>query len=202
MVNFVLGLFLIAFAAVMGFYGTQLARDGWAKIFSVPSAVADTENQPVNIQGNGNIVTQGQTGGNNIVMNQAPAPRRLSDQQQVMLIDALKSFHGQRVSIFCLRGDHESLDFVKDFIKMFSAAGWTHNGTGINQIEVSNMTLPKGIGVLHIQQGEVLSGEIQKANNVLSSALISAGLAKSEMYISLPFPREGKVFLWIGRKPE
>lgn len=103
------------------------------------------------------------------------------------------------VSIVCVRGGHESLDFAKDFIKMFSAAGWT---TGINQIQVSNMTLPKGIGVLHIQEGEVLSGEIQKANNVLSSALISVGLAGREMYISLPFPREGKVFLWIGRKPE
>ena len=38
MTQFVLGLLLIAFAAVVGFYGTQLAREGWAKISSPPAA--------------------------------------------------------------------------------------------------------------------------------------------------------------------
>lgn len=38
MTQFVLGLVLIAFAAVVGFYGTQLAREGWAKISSPPTA--------------------------------------------------------------------------------------------------------------------------------------------------------------------
>jgi len=38
MTQFVFGLVLIAFAAVVGFYGTQLAREGWTKIFSPPSA--------------------------------------------------------------------------------------------------------------------------------------------------------------------
>jgi hypothetical protein len=38
MTQLALGLALIAFAAVVAFYGTQLAREGWTKIFSPPTA--------------------------------------------------------------------------------------------------------------------------------------------------------------------
>jgi hypothetical protein len=40
MPQFVFGLLLIAFAAVVGFYGTQVAREGWTKMFSPPRAEA------------------------------------------------------------------------------------------------------------------------------------------------------------------
>jgi hypothetical protein len=40
MPQFIFGLLLIAFAAIIGFYGTQLAREGWTKMFSPPAAEA------------------------------------------------------------------------------------------------------------------------------------------------------------------
>ena len=40
MPQFIFGLLLIAFAAVVGFYGTQVAREGWTKMFSPPRAEA------------------------------------------------------------------------------------------------------------------------------------------------------------------
>ena len=47
MTQLVCGLVLIAFAAVMGFYGTQLAREGWSKIFAPPIAgISSTATRP------------------------------------------------------------------------------------------------------------------------------------------------------------
>ncbi|HWX16514.1 MAG TPA: hypothetical protein VNY07_08005 [Chthoniobacterales bacterium] len=37
MAQFILGLMAIALAAVLGFYGTQLAREGWTKIWAPPA---------------------------------------------------------------------------------------------------------------------------------------------------------------------
>lgn len=39
MFQLIIGIALIATAAVLGFYGTQIARDGWAKVFVTPSIV-------------------------------------------------------------------------------------------------------------------------------------------------------------------
>lgn len=133
------------------------------------------------------------------------APRRLSTQQKATLIAALKPFSGQTISIICLQ-DEESLQFAKDFSKMFSEAGWSKHNTGINQIGLySNLTFPRGIVVLLKNEKNALSGEIQEANNALGKALISAGLASGEnlfMKNSLPPIGEGNVLLWIGRKPD
>ncbi len=37
MMQLVIGIVLLALAAILGFYGTQLARDGWTKVFPVPT---------------------------------------------------------------------------------------------------------------------------------------------------------------------
>jgi hypothetical protein len=42
MVQLIMGISLIAIAAVLGFYGTQLARDGWTKLSSPPTATIET----------------------------------------------------------------------------------------------------------------------------------------------------------------
>ena len=47
MAKLVIGVALIALAAVLGFYGTQLARDGWTKVFaSTASAVSFAATRP------------------------------------------------------------------------------------------------------------------------------------------------------------
>lgn len=41
MAQLLVGIVLIALAAVLGFYGTQLARDGWMKVFTLPLVPED-----------------------------------------------------------------------------------------------------------------------------------------------------------------
>lgn len=42
MMQLIVGATLIALAAVLGFYGTQLAREGWTKLSSPPTATIET----------------------------------------------------------------------------------------------------------------------------------------------------------------
>ncbi len=42
MAHLLFGLFVLAIAAVLGFYGSQLAREGWTEIFSPPTAVVES----------------------------------------------------------------------------------------------------------------------------------------------------------------
>jgi hypothetical protein len=46
MTQLVFGVVLIALAAVLGFYGTQLARDGWTRVFMPPSTPAAAQQRP------------------------------------------------------------------------------------------------------------------------------------------------------------
>jgi len=46
MTQLLFGVFLIAVAAVLGFYGQQLARDGWTRVFVSPSAPATAQQRP------------------------------------------------------------------------------------------------------------------------------------------------------------
>jgi hypothetical protein len=54
----VTGILLIAFASVLGFYGTQLAREGWSRLASPPaSAVESIAVRPYVIVANSELVT-------------------------------------------------------------------------------------------------------------------------------------------------
>lgn len=54
MAQLFLGIFLIALAAVMAWYGQQIARDGWAKVYS-PSSVAVDSNAKDSIKTDGGV---------------------------------------------------------------------------------------------------------------------------------------------------
>ena len=58
MQQLVTGISLIAIAAVLAFYGTQLARDGWAKLSSPPTTAIETAaTRPYVIVANTELVT-------------------------------------------------------------------------------------------------------------------------------------------------
>jgi len=77
--HFLIGLALIAFAAVVGFYGTQLAREGWTKMSSPVTEVSNTtpEGPKTTPKNNTNLTTTNQSGGQNIIagrdVNLAPS---------------------------------------------------------------------------------------------------------------------------------
>lgn len=56
--------------------------------------------------------------------------KRLSAEQRRFLIEALRPFAGQKVSIASIRGDDEGLVLAQDFVSVFDAAGWDHHGEG------------------------------------------------------------------------
>ena len=50
------------------------------------------------------------------------------ESKQRFLIEALRPFAGQKVSIASIRGDDEGQDLAQDFVSVFEAAGWDHHG--------------------------------------------------------------------------
>ena len=54
--------------------------------------------------------------------------KRLSEEQRRFLIEALRPFAGQKVSIASICGDDEGLALAQDFVSAFEAAGWDHHG--------------------------------------------------------------------------
>ncbi|MEI8151253.1 MAG: hypothetical protein WCG92_06605 [Hyphomicrobiales bacterium] len=54
--------------------------------------------------------------------------KHLSPDQQRFLIEALRPFPGQKISIASIRGDDEGLLLVQEFVSVFEAAGWDHHG--------------------------------------------------------------------------
>jgi len=52
--------------------------------------------------------------------------RRLSIEEKYALIDALRPFAGQRVSIAAIDGDEDGKVYAADFAEVFDAAGWQH----------------------------------------------------------------------------
>ena len=54
--------------------------------------------------------------------------KHLSAEQKRFLIEALRPFAGQKVSIASIRGDDEGLVLAQEFVSVFEAAGWDHHG--------------------------------------------------------------------------
>lgn len=54
--------------------------------------------------------------------------KRLSPEQRRFMIEALRPYAGQKVSIASIRGDDDGLILAQDFVAVFEAAGWDHHG--------------------------------------------------------------------------
>jgi len=60
-------------------------------------------------------------------VQQQQAQRHLKDSEKQALI-ALSPFGGQKVEVFCHAGDDEARVYRDDFVSVFEAAKWDHNG--------------------------------------------------------------------------
>ncbi len=54
--------------------------------------------------------------------------KHLSPEQRRYMIEALRAFPGQKVSIASIRGDDEGGALAREFVSVFEAAGWDHHG--------------------------------------------------------------------------
>jgi hypothetical protein len=61
-------------------------------------------------------------------LERGQSQKHMSAEQKRYLIEALRPFAGQKVSIASIRGDAEGEVFAQEFVAVFEAAGWDHHG--------------------------------------------------------------------------
>jgi hypothetical protein len=131
-------------------------------------------------------------------LERAQAQKRLSPEQRQFLIEALRPFAGQKVSVASIRGDDEATVFAKDFVSVFEAAGWDHHG----EAGVTIQDWPRDpIGVeitlneTDARQNKIADGVAALINSVRKLGLVYDGT----VYMDNEVPA-GQALLKIGKK--
>ena len=104
-----------------------------------------------------------------------PSPRRLSDAQKQALLDVVRPFPGQRISIVCILGDMEGRTLARDIVEVLRKAEWTgiEVGSGVSQVAYDKN--PAG-AYLTVSRDDVTAGKIPPAAQPLMQALKQFGL--------------------------
>ncbi len=124
--------------------------------------------------------------------------KHLSDEQKRFLIEALRPFAGQKVSIASIRGDDEGLLLVQEFVSVFEAAGWDHHG----EAGISTQDWPRdpvGIEVV-LNENDARSDKIAPGVAGLVNVVRKLGLVyDNTVYMDNEVP-EGQALLKVGKK--
>ena len=127
----------------------------------------------------------------------ANTPRRLTDEQKRGLFEAIRPFPGQKITIFSLMNDGESIDLAQDFIEVFTQAKWIDtNGAQPNAWQGVMMGDNIGVRIL-IDQSD--SDTLTPAADALSKYLKPTGLVTE--YIPKPGVGKSVIAFIVGRKP-
>ena len=165
--NFVLGLVGAAIGASAFIYGGY--------VFRPPIANAQTQNQvpgmPSSIINNQEIVTQGQSGGRNTVINQGPQPRKLSNQQQDIISQELKKNQGTKIEVIWIM-KNEVVEYAQEIRNILQ-----RNGYEIVPLVFSTLILePIGISIYDPENKLTsLEGAFKAAGISYSIAHVKAG---------------------------
>jgi hypothetical protein len=124
--------------------------------------------------------------------------KHLSADQKRFLIEALRPFAGQKVSIASIRGDDEGLRLVQEFVSVFEAAGWDHHGEdGITTQDWPRD--PVGIEVV-LNENDARSDKIPPGVAGLVNVVRKLGLVyDNTVYMDNEVP-EGQALLKVGKK--
>jgi len=124
--------------------------------------------------------------------------KRLSPEQRRYLIEALRPFAGQKVSIASIRGDDDGEVLAQDFVSVFDAAGWDHHG----EAGVSTQDWPRdpvGIEVV-LNENDARKDKISDGIATLINAVRQLGMVyDSTVYMDNDVP-EGQALLKVGKK--
>jgi len=124
--------------------------------------------------------------------------KHLSAEQKRFLIEALRPFAGQKVSIASIRGDDDGLILAQEFVSVFEAAGWDHHG----EDGVSTQDWPRdpvGIEVV-LNEKDARSDQIPPALAGLINVVRQLGLVyDNTVYMDNDVP-EGQALLKVGKK--
>jgi hypothetical protein len=133
-----------------------------------------------------------------VELQRARGQRRLSNDEKQTLIAALKPFTGQKVTVASIRGDDEAKDLAEDFVGVFDAAGWDHNGeTGVSAQQWDRD--PVGIEVT-LNEADARAGRISAGVGALINVVRKLGLTQDNtIYMNSEVP-SGQAQLRVGKK--
>jgi hypothetical protein len=124
--------------------------------------------------------------------------KHLSLEQRRFLIEALRPFAGQKVSIASIRGDDEGLILAQEFVSVFEAAGWDHHG----EAGVSTQEWPRdpvGIEVV-LNEDDARADQIPPGVAGLINVVRQLGLVyDNTVYMDNDVPN-GQALLKVGKK--
>jgi hypothetical protein len=126
------------------------------------------------------------------------AQKRLSQDQKLFLIEALRPFAGQKVSIASIRGDEDGQVLARDFVSVLDAAGWDHDakaGIAARQWDRD----PIGIEVT-LNEKDARAGQVTVGIGALIDVVRQLGLAyDNTIYMNDEVP-SGQAQLKVGKK--
>lgn len=123
------------------------------------------------------------------------ARRRLSDDEKIVLINALRPFAGQRVSIAALAADNDAKAFAEDFAEVFEAAGWEHPEVSYRRWERD----PVGVEIT-LNEADGRAGRINTGVGALINIARKLSLVDDNtIYMAAEVPA-GQVQIKIGKK--
>jgi len=131
-------------------------------------------------------------------LERVQSQKRLSQDQVKFLIEALKPYAGQKVSIASIRGDDDSLVVAEDFVAVFEAAGWDHHG----EAGVTAQDWPRDpIGVeITLNEEDARGDHIADGIVVLINTVRKLGLVyDSTVYMDNEVPA-GQALVKVGKK--
>jgi hypothetical protein len=131
-------------------------------------------------------------------LEQAQTQKHLSLAQKRHLIEALRPFAGQKISIASIRGDDNGLRLAQEFVSVFEAAGWDHHG----EAGVSTQDWPRdpvGIEVV-LNEDDARADHIPPGIAGLINVVRQLGLVyDNTVYMDNDVP-SGQALLKVGKK--
>ena len=131
-------------------------------------------------------------------LEKVQSQKRLSLEQRRFLIEALRPFAGQKVSIGSISGDDESSALAKDLVSVFDTAGWDHDGDA----GVFSQQWPRDpIGVeVTLNEKDARAGQISAGIGALINATRQLGLVyDNTIYMGNEVPA-GQALVKVGKK--
>ena len=131
-------------------------------------------------------------------LEQAQTQKHLSADQKRFLIEVLRPFAGQKVSIASIRGDDDGLQLAQEFVSVFESAGWDHHG----EAGVSTQDWPRdpvGIEVV-LNEDDARADHIPPGVAGLINVVRQLGLVyDNTVYMDNEVPA-GQALLKVGKK--
>jgi hypothetical protein len=121
--------------------------------------------------------------------------RRLTANERDMLIDTLRPFAGQKVSIAAIDGTDDDKVYATDFVEVFEAAGWDHPVVTYGRWDRD----PVGVEIT-LNEADGRAGRVNVAVGALINVVRKLGLTDGNtIYMNSEIPA-GQILVKIGKK--